>query len=676
MGMPACGKATVVSCRVAMLDNSYRWSEQDRMGCWNDNITVLASPKEVIQWVNGQPDWPLPEPEEDAANNTDDEDPADEGYEDNKDSKAAQLSPLRTVSDGSQRLERLKSALNLCEQRKAILMSSNERSESTAHQELSLRNAAFVAAIESRVKVLSEAKDKLKSLLGNAASGGAAKNVRTEGNDDSVDDDGQDYYDLPDSLVVSSARVLARIDDNATNSDAAVQPWEESSLRSALHTLELETMALDQMALAAKILAMVPLHHKKLLNFAHDWLCTFLPHCMAKVNRVSFGLLTESECRSALRKEPNMPRSRLKLAVPFLGKDVPSTSSEFAHPDVIIGLTIMAYRYSGLRQTDFNTVMDSLTSEFVNDIGPAADRSSNIRYNGWVLRSGGVIRGYVAPPGSELPEPDLAGAADPNKRLDAASGQWLDKEAFLERYGGLNEWASSKKDVVDVVQLKFLQKSNEDQMRSLFDLWVKSPQVVHRYLARTVFPTHMRSQQQKISASGQAVGGDMLFGRRVGFSGTPSDLLPKEMGQCDYETGDDGKMLSTVLDEYIMGHAHLESGWSVEAFLTTIATQGGNDPDARFHALIDTGALVTGYTNRQVAYQLLRRGLKWCEGVVFLDELDKQQVLVRATGRVVPADIQDRSASEVSKMIQQFMDAKNKAAPVSPSQIDPDFFNK
>ena len=35
---------------------------------------------------------------------------------------------------------------------------------------------------------------------------------------------------------------------------------------------------------------------------------------------------------------------------------------------------------------------------------------------------------------------------------------------------------------------------------------------------------------------------------------------------------------------------------------------------------------------------MLARGLRWCEGVVFLDDEDRQQVLVRATGRVVPAD--------------------------------------
>ncbi len=43
----------------------------------------------------------------------------------------------------------------------------------------------------------------------------------------------------------------------------------------------------------------------------------------------------------------------------------------------------------------------------------------------------------------------------------------------------------------------------------------------------------------------------MLVNKRVGFSGTPSDLLPQELGRCDYETGDDGMMLTTVLDRSV-----------------------------------------------------------------------------------------------------------------------------
>ena len=47
----------------------------------------------------------------------------------------------------------------------------------------------------------------------------------------------------------------------------------------------------------------------------------------------------------ARKTHPKMPRSRELLAVPFVGKDRPSEASEFSHPDVVIGLTIMAYRY-------------------------------------------------------------------------------------------------------------------------------------------------------------------------------------------------------------------------------------------------------------------------------------------------------------------------------------------
>jgi hypothetical protein len=43
-----------------------------------------------------------------------------------------------------------------------------------------------------------------------------------------------------------------------------------------------------------------------------------------------------------MARDPLFPRSRSKMAIPFVGKDVPSPASEFAHPDVIIGLTVLA----------------------------------------------------------------------------------------------------------------------------------------------------------------------------------------------------------------------------------------------------------------------------------------------------------------------------------------------
>ena len=70
------------------------------------------------------------------------------------------------------------------------------------------------------------------------------------------------------------------------------------------------------------------------------------------MNRVHYGLLRPHEIArmSALN---TLPRSRRYLAVPFVGKDAPSAASEYAHPDIGIGLTYLAYRYEGLRRTDF-----------------------------------------------------------------------------------------------------------------------------------------------------------------------------------------------------------------------------------------------------------------------------------------------------------------------------------
>lgn len=39
--------------------------------------------------------------------------------------------------------------------------------------------------------------------------------------------------------------------------------------------------------------------------------------------------------------------ARRPLAVPFLGKDVPSEASEFAHPEVLIGMSVSTMRCEG-----------------------------------------------------------------------------------------------------------------------------------------------------------------------------------------------------------------------------------------------------------------------------------------------------------------------------------------
>lgn len=48
----------------------------------------------------------------------------------------------------------------------------------------------------------------------------------------------------------------------------------------------------------------------KLLNLGRELLQSVLPFVLAKVNRVSFGLLTAEEVTRAKALDPTMPRSR------------------------------------------------------------------------------------------------------------------------------------------------------------------------------------------------------------------------------------------------------------------------------------------------------------------------------------------------------------------------------
>ena len=88
-----------------------------------------------------------------------------------------------------------------------------------------------------------------------------------------------------------------------------------------------------------------------------------------------------------------MPRTRWKLAIPFISKDVPSRSSEFAHPDVVIALTFLAYRYQGLRYDDFVEVINELRAQLTKEVGPVRDRRATKLYEGWVEAAGASIRG-------------------------------------------------------------------------------------------------------------------------------------------------------------------------------------------------------------------------------------------------------------------------------------------
>lgn len=198
--------------------------------------------------------------------------------------------------------------------------------------------------------------------------------------------------------------------------------------------------------------------------------------------------MSPDDLKYAKRNDPLMPQSRAKLGIPFISKDVPAPASEFAQPDVVIGLTMLAYRHTdiqGMRYDDFSQALGKLMADFQNESGPQDKRKSALLYINWVRMCGCCVTGTD------------------------------DAEAARER----KEAGGTSKFEREFLPLKLLDRSDMQQMEPLFGRFRRLPEFVHYYLEEITFPTFMRFQKQKLSASGEDMGGAILFKRRIGFSG-------------------------------------------------------------------------------------------------------------------------------------------------------------
>ena len=131
----------------------------------------------------------------------------------------------------------------------------------------------------------------------------------------------------------------------------------------------------------------------KMVNLSHEWLTSVLPFILGKIDRVSFGLLSNADAKLMKESGLYLSPNRMLLAVPFNGKDVPSRSSEFAHPDVKIGLTICAYRLEGLRMNDFKELLKSILDSMREEYGPVLQRKSSQLWVKWIHGTGRRVRG-------------------------------------------------------------------------------------------------------------------------------------------------------------------------------------------------------------------------------------------------------------------------------------------
>ena len=126
---------------------------------------------------------------------------------------------------------------------------------------------------------------------------------------------------------------------------------------------------------------------------------------------------------------------------------------------------------------------------------------------------------------------------------------------------------------------------------------------IGHYLSIYIFPRCLKYHRTKLQASGLDLGSNVLFDTRLGFSGTPSNLLAPSLVPCAFQSGTQATVLAVLLNPNIM-HVKPKPGvWSPKDLLKMVLDEKENGP---FNALIDTGALITGYDNTQVAQFVLK----------------------------------------------------------------------
>ena len=105
---------------------------------------------------------------------------------------------------------------------------------------------------------------------------------------------------------------------------------------------------------------------------------------------------------------------------------------------------------------------------------------------------------------------------------------------------------------------------------------------------------------------------------------------------CGTEPGSDAKIINLLTNpSHVTRVYNVQSPWSAEALLQEIANSSNQH---RFHALIDTGAMITGFSNEQVARFMLKSGIPWARAAVFLDPQDRKMAVLRTGGPAMPLD--------------------------------------
>jgi hypothetical protein len=183
---------------------------------------------------------------------------------------------------------------------------------------------------------------------------------------------------------------------------------------------------------------------------------------------------------------------------------------------VVIGVTILAYRYAGMRPEDFKQTLLELRDEMAHQFGAYNKRAASQRFEQWVVAAGGRVRGSKFE--KETEESDRI----KKKRLEKERKKQADLQAKAELQslfgggpdllspGGYNSHGPNDDgtfgvyldpmaaNTLDIWPLRLIDVNDDEQFAVLFGLLRRSPFVIHWWLTESVFPEVMRHQSMKV----------------------------------------------------------------------------------------------------------------------------------------------------------------------------------
>ena len=249
------------------------------------------------------------------------------------------------------------------------------------------------------------------------------------------------------------------------------------------------------------------------------------------------------------------------MSVQYRGADTPSEKAEFSHQDCAIMLTIVAYYDHGLNRKQLCDTFAVLDKKGKN--------AKAVIYDEWVKLS----------------------------KLQMID---LDSEA--------------------VNSINKIDLANNAQFEVLFKYFNKSIGTINLWLNSCVFPDEVDMYPKRLVANSWHVSHYTPGNQRcVGFSGTNDNhqILPLHIKQSlPWDTDDEvwsnllstnGRMLDMIIEK-TLACVELEKGKSNATLLQYIKAVS-KDPVIRIDALIDSGALLAGQSNAEVARFIMKECL-------------------------------------------------------------------